>query len=123
MERMVKEIVKPELDKKIGEAPADDKQYARKNKNWEEVSGGSGPGLFEAVFDVTPFEDVKAAWDRGDIVYVDYSRLNSRDIERGYLVVHTSGEIEGNQITQFSFTNGVQLLNGWGEEEDGWFTF
>jgi len=44
MERMVIEMVKPELDKKVNDAPADDKQYVRTDKSWTEVSGGGSSG-------------------------------------------------------------------------------
>lgn len=44
MERMVIEMVKPELDKKVNEAPSDDKQYVRTDNSWTEVSGGGSSG-------------------------------------------------------------------------------
>jgi len=88
MERMVKEIVKPELDEKINDAQKDSKSYARKNNSWVEVQvgGGSGgasvvwlqveyEGADEYEYGITDYSKVKEAWDNGDFCVVEVNAV------------------------------------------------
>lgn len=101
------------LNAKLGDAPSDGKQYARKNAAWSEVtsSGGGGDGLPEAPLDGKQYARQSGAWteNTGGVVGPSGTRFDDlfKDsvVWRIYNIGTTSVQVEGGPV----ITTGTQV--------------